>query len=182
MTLQADEFIRRFLLHVLPRGFHRIRHYGLLASGGRKANVARARELLAVPALEPAEPDGAIQSKTTVSLLRRPHGHHRHLRADLPSTRPASLVPASRCGAVTRHGQPQSIIEALLLRWRSPRAYGSSTSDTTASKTTRLLKLPLQPGRAEGSEARPRARSSRSRAGSATRWNLRACAGFPKTP
>ena len=49
MTLHADEFIRRFLLHVLPTGFHRIRHYGLLASGGRKANVARARELLAVP-------------------------------------------------------------------------------------------------------------------------------------
>ena len=57
MTLAADEFIRRFLLHVLPRGFHRIRHYGLLASAGRKANIARARELLAVPpATEPAEP------------------------------------------------------------------------------------------------------------------------------
>ena len=50
MTLAADEFIRRFLLHVLPQGFHRIRHYGLLASAGRKANVARARKLLAVPA------------------------------------------------------------------------------------------------------------------------------------
>jgi len=50
MTLSPDEFIRRFLLHVLPKGFHRIRHYGLLASAGRKANVARARELLAVPA------------------------------------------------------------------------------------------------------------------------------------
>ena len=49
MTLHADEFIRRFLVHVLPQGFHRIRHYGLLASAGRKANVARARELLAVP-------------------------------------------------------------------------------------------------------------------------------------
>jgi hypothetical protein len=48
MTLSADEFIRRFLLHVLPKGFHRIRHYGLLASATRKANVARARELLAV--------------------------------------------------------------------------------------------------------------------------------------
>jgi hypothetical protein len=48
MTLAASEFIRRFLLHVLPQGFHRIRHYGLLASGGRKANVAHARELLAV--------------------------------------------------------------------------------------------------------------------------------------
>jgi hypothetical protein len=50
MTLDAGEFIRRFLLHVLPKGFHRIRHYGLFASAGRKANVARARELLAVPA------------------------------------------------------------------------------------------------------------------------------------
>jgi hypothetical protein len=50
MTLPADEFIRRFLIHVLPKGFHRIRHYGLLASAGRKTNVARARELLAVPA------------------------------------------------------------------------------------------------------------------------------------
>jgi len=50
MTLSPDEFIRRFQLHVLPKGFHRIRHYGLLASAGRKANVARARELLAVPA------------------------------------------------------------------------------------------------------------------------------------
>ena len=48
MTLAADEFIRRFLLHVLPHGFHRIRHYGLLASSARKASLARARELLAV--------------------------------------------------------------------------------------------------------------------------------------
>jgi Putative transposase len=42
MTLGVDEFIRRFLLHVLPRGFHRIRHYGLLASSARKVNLARA--------------------------------------------------------------------------------------------------------------------------------------------
>ena len=46
MTLSADEFIRRFLLHVLPAGFHRIRHYGLLANGGRKDNIALARKLL----------------------------------------------------------------------------------------------------------------------------------------
>ena len=49
MTLPPHEFIRRFLIHVLPKGFHRIRHYGLLASGNRAANIARARELLAVP-------------------------------------------------------------------------------------------------------------------------------------
>jgi hypothetical protein len=48
MTLATDEFIRRFLSHVLPRGFHRIRHYGLLATSARKASLARARELLAV--------------------------------------------------------------------------------------------------------------------------------------
>jgi hypothetical protein len=50
MTLATDEFIRRFLLHVLPRGFHRIRHYGLLAGSARKASLARARELLSVAA------------------------------------------------------------------------------------------------------------------------------------
>jgi putative transposase/transposase-like zinc-binding protein len=52
MTLAIDEFIRRFLIHVLPGGFHRIRHYGLLANGGRAENIARARELLRVPATQ----------------------------------------------------------------------------------------------------------------------------------
>lgn len=46
MTLSAEEFMRRFLLHVLPRRFHRIRHYGLLANCGRKNHIATARELL----------------------------------------------------------------------------------------------------------------------------------------
>ena len=46
MTLSTDEFIRRFLIHVLPGGFHRIRHYGLLANSGRRDNLKRARELL----------------------------------------------------------------------------------------------------------------------------------------
>jgi Putative transposase/Transposase zinc-binding domain len=48
MRLSVDEFIRRFLLHVLPDGFHRIRHYGLFGNGVRQANLARARTLLAV--------------------------------------------------------------------------------------------------------------------------------------
>jgi Putative transposase/Transposase zinc-binding domain len=51
MTLATHEFIRRFLMHVLPAGFHRIRYYGLLASGQRAENIARARELLALPLL-----------------------------------------------------------------------------------------------------------------------------------
>ncbi len=57
MTLEPAEFIRRFLLHVLPRGFHRIRHYGLFASAVHKDNIARARQLLAVP--QPATQDAA---------------------------------------------------------------------------------------------------------------------------
>jgi hypothetical protein len=56
MTLPTHEFIRRFLMHVLPTGFHRIRHYGLLASGNRVANIARARQLLSVP-VRPKRPD-----------------------------------------------------------------------------------------------------------------------------
>lgn len=55
MTLDADEFIRRFLLHTLPDGFHRIRHYGFLANGHRAAKLALCRKLLAAPAAEPAE-------------------------------------------------------------------------------------------------------------------------------
>jgi Putative transposase/Transposase zinc-binding domain len=58
MTLAADEFIRRFMLHVLPKGFHRIRHYGLLASAGCRANIARARELMAAP-MPQVEPPAA---------------------------------------------------------------------------------------------------------------------------
>ena len=49
MTLDGDEFIRRFLIHVLPDGFHRIRHYGLFANANRANNIALARRLLAVP-------------------------------------------------------------------------------------------------------------------------------------
>jgi Putative transposase/Transposase zinc-binding domain len=60
MTLATDEFIRRFLMHVLPAGFHRIRYYGLLASGKRAANVARARELLLTP--PPVIPIDAIKA------------------------------------------------------------------------------------------------------------------------
>lgn len=48
MTLETDEFTRRFLLHVLPGGFHRIRHYGLLANPSRRVNLAPIRELLDV--------------------------------------------------------------------------------------------------------------------------------------
>jgi len=62
MTLATGEFIRRFLMHVLPAGFHRIRYYGMLNSSKRAANVARARELLA---LAPIIPIDAIKAAST---------------------------------------------------------------------------------------------------------------------
>jgi Putative transposase len=89
MTLATHEFIRRFLIHVLPKGLHRIRDYGLFANGNRAANIARARELLAVPSCSKS----AETSETTAvdeprvlplpAALRRPHDHHRDLRGPL---------------------------------------------------------------------------------------------------
>ncbi len=61
MTLAPGEFIRRVLLHVLPKGFHRIRHTGFLASGGKADNLEKARELLSVPEAQPAAADTAAQ-------------------------------------------------------------------------------------------------------------------------
>jgi hypothetical protein len=64
MTLHADEFIRRFLLHALPDGFHRIRHYGFLANGHRTTKLALCRKLLDVPAPAPmiAPADEAVST------------------------------------------------------------------------------------------------------------------------
>jgi len=69
MTLEASEFMRRFLLHVLPSGFHRIRHYGLLANAGRKDNLALARQLLQQPA-PPAEPNETAASAPPTFVCR----------------------------------------------------------------------------------------------------------------
>ncbi len=64
MTLAPGEFIRRFLIHVLPGGFHRIRHYGLFANAGRAANLAKARALLQVP--PPPSSDTSADREITV--------------------------------------------------------------------------------------------------------------------
>ena len=73
MTLATYEFIRRFLIHVLPAGFHRIRYYGLLASGNRAENIARARELLMPPiipvdAIKAIGPNAAEPKPQTTNL------------------------------------------------------------------------------------------------------------------
>ena len=72
MTLDVHEFMRRFLLHVLPHGFHRIRHYGIIANAGRKKNLAKARELLGVIADLPP-PEVAEAAVTTRPTFVCPH-------------------------------------------------------------------------------------------------------------
>jgi hypothetical protein len=72
MTLAIDEFIRRFLIHVLPDGFHRIRHYGLFANGGRAENIARARQLLGMPATQREANDASGTSDSKPQTLAYP--------------------------------------------------------------------------------------------------------------
>jgi Putative transposase/Transposase zinc-binding domain len=98
MTLAVGEFIRRFLMHVLPKRFHRIRHYGLFANGARAENIARARQLLKMAAA-----DGEPASTNTDDL---PHSHRcpccggrmiiieTFERGATPRTRPATLFLA----------------------------------------------------------------------------------------
>ena len=82
MTLEPGEFIRRFLMHVLPKGFHRIRHYGLLANGGltRAEKIARARQLIAAapqitPSPQPPQHDPTYEATTLSEELDHPCPH-----------------------------------------------------------------------------------------------------------
>jgi hypothetical protein len=107
MTLATGEFIRRFLIHVLPAGFHRIRYYGLLASGKRADNIARARELLMPPiipvdAIKAISPNAAEPQTTNlcpccggrmVIIERFERGATPHYRASPPT--PAIRVDTS---------------------------------------------------------------------------------------
>jgi putative transposase len=85
MTLDADEFIRRFLLHVLPEGFQRIRYYGFLSHRHREQKLARCRELLGMPEPETMETATVVdyrdrvQNLTGVSLRECPACHQGHM-------------------------------------------------------------------------------------------------------
>ena len=99
MTLATDEFMRRFLMHVLPKGLHRIRYYGFLASGVRAANLAKARELLGVAPPEPVasgtttDPETPLPpcpccgSKMRIIEVFEPG----HIPRHQPSPRPAAI-------------------------------------------------------------------------------------------
>ena len=97
MTLSVDEFMRRFLMHVLPKGFHRIRHYGLFANGGRAENIHRARQLLSMPAPE-STPDATAAEDPLVHPQRCPCCGGRMLiietfeRGSSPRTRPTAKM------------------------------------------------------------------------------------------
>jgi hypothetical protein len=100
MTLATDEFIRRFLIHVLPSGFHRIRHYGLFAGSKHVDNITRARELLAVPTPqnENAASDAADGNEPQTPSHPCPCCGGRMIvietfeRGCSPRTRPASVI------------------------------------------------------------------------------------------
>jgi hypothetical protein len=72
MKLAIDEFIRRFLIHVLPTGFHRIRHYGFSAGSSRADNMARARQLLNAPATQPEPSDADATNASEPKALSYP--------------------------------------------------------------------------------------------------------------
>jgi len=97
MTLAIDEFIRRFLLHVLPNGFHRIRHYGLFANSEHAENLARARDLLGVPAMQ-SEPGDADAGEPPLLPHPCPCCGGRMIiietfeRGSMPHTRPSSHI------------------------------------------------------------------------------------------
>ena len=100
MTVSVDEFLRRFLMHVLPRRFHRIRYYGLFANGGRAENIARSRALLGMRAAEPKPVDEASAGEPAVHPQKCPCCGGRMLvietfeRGTQPRYRPATPVLA----------------------------------------------------------------------------------------
>jgi hypothetical protein len=103
MTLSAEECLRRFLLHVLPGGFVRIRHFGFLANRGRTAKLAHCRALLAVPPPPPIPPApesvaALVYRLTGVDITRCPGcgvGHLRRVAVFRPGHLPAPRLDSS---------------------------------------------------------------------------------------
>jgi len=100
MRLSTNEFIRRFLIHVLPDGFHRIRHYGLLASSRRKSNIAKVRALLGA---EPPKQDDPPAAEIIPLTLREPcpdcGGQMRIIETFRRGQKPQSRAPPKRQAA-----------------------------------------------------------------------------------
>ena len=174
MTLPADEFLRRFLLHVLPDGFHRIRHYGLLASGQSAANVRRARELIS-PAQIPDPP-------ATVSLAPAP------VVVDPP---PAEDAPCPCCGGrmrvietFLRGHAPRTVMPTPIRIDTSSARHRHQASSSPANRRVppwdRLrLRLPRAP---QGCNGRRRSMSKTQGAPRRARLGLRGYRSTPRPP
>ena len=109
MTLDAAEFIRRFLLHVLPRGFHRIRHYGFLASPKRAAAIDRLRDLIAAGDGTPQPfPDVGASDKRPTLNLPHPRPHPRSAPAAADACASSRLSPAAPSPEPSQPNPPES--------------------------------------------------------------------------
>src|SRR5258708_37645164 len=107
MTLSTDEFMRRFLLHVLPAGFHRIRHYGLFANPVRRDNLAKIRELLHVPTVDIAPvSDNTPPDTAQPTFVCRHCGSPMIIIHNLPP-RPPHPAPPPPPGAATAPKGPR---------------------------------------------------------------------------
>ena len=164
MTLDADEFIRRFLLHVLPSGFHRIRHYGLFASAVRAQNIERARQLLAKPrgrvptlARRGRQRDRKTRACAAMPMLRRPHDHHRNLRRRAPCALAIADPDQDRHLMTRRRASRLAIADLLRLR---PRAGAGGRCLFTVRRPSLSAALGATPTRPLRNQAR-RSRSDR---------------------
>jgi hypothetical protein len=110
MTLATDEFIRRFLMHVLPAGFHRIRYYGMLTSSKRAKNVARARELLKPPPVIAIDAIKAASTKADESSTKAEQQTTKH---NCPCCGGSmTIIERFARGTTPRH-QPTAVIVAV---------------------------------------------------------------------
>ena len=137
MTLDADEFIRRFLIHVLPDGFHRIRHYGLLANANRAGNIALARRLLGAPDPPPSSGDSRKSSRRPrverLPLLRRAYDHHRDLRTRLPAAAVAYPTDRARQFMTITPLSPSPITDSARRRHLTGTGHTSPTATVSAA-------------------------------------------------
>jgi hypothetical protein len=118
MTLSPHEFIRRFLIHVLPKGLHRIRHYGLFAKGNRTATLARMRELL-----DEAMPEPMVETGDNTD----PHGAEDRAPEALPQPCPCcggrmSIIETFAAGCQPRYASKPAGVRQLMTPARCRRS------------------------------------------------------------
>ena len=107
MTLDAPEFLQRFLLHVLPRGLVRVRHYGLVANGAKRKLIASCRRLLGVDQPdEPAAGDSTVAAETWQELFQRLTGRDVTL---CPKCQTGHLVRKESGSAISPPSTPPAV-------------------------------------------------------------------------